>query len=218
MISKRIFRQMQFGIVVCSPISEGADMKWAIATLLMVQVVSANPEEKVAEIRGWYAAIQNAKAESEVKTEFADDEEFLTGTRTVRKYAGNLTAMTVEWGAGDHGWAEEHYYFRNGELFFAYHVLSSWSFVEGGTPEKPLTEDTRREIRYYFDGVECIRALTRSASARDASTLVKKIASVEQESIEVDADARSAPARAGKLLKATTDAAICAALEAESGE
>ena len=199
-------------------ISYGRAMRYLVMLVLLVQAVSANPEERVNQIRGWYAEIQKSKAESETKTEFADDEEFLTGTRTVRKYPGNLTAMTVEWGAGDHGGAEEHYYFRDGELFFAYHVLSSWSFVEGGTPEKPLTEDTRKEIRYYFDGATCIRALTRSASARDASTLVKKIASVEQESIEADTDARSAPTRAAKLLNATTDAAICAALEAGSDE
>jgi len=190
-------------------------MRWACALFLVVGVVSASPEERVREIRGWYAEIQNSKAESEVEREFSDGEEFLTGTRTVRKYPGKLTAMTVSWGAGDHGWAEEHYYFRNGELFFAYHVLGSWSFVEGGTPEKPLTEDTRRELRCYFDGANCIRVLTRSAKARDASTLEKKIASVEQKSLEVDAEARSLPARAGKLLNATTDAAICAVLEAE---
>jgi hypothetical protein len=181
--------------------------------LCSVFLISGASAERIDDIRAWYAKIQESKALSEKKTEFATEDEMLTGTRTVRQYAGKMTAMTVEWGAGDHGSSVEHYYFKDGELFFAFIQNYSWTFVEGGTPEQPATQDSVTENRYYFDGETCIRALTRSASVKDASELEKKIAKVEQKTVEPDANALSAPARAVNLLGAASAEAICAVLE-----
>ena len=181
--------------------------------LLSSLIASASPDERIAEIRRWYGEIQEGRALSEKKTEFESGDETLSGTRVVRKFADGLSSMTVEWGAGDHGASEEHYYFRNGVLFFVFRIEHSWSFVAGGSPEKPVTEDTRKELRYYFDGAECVRALTRSAVSRDAADLEEKIARVEQTELKITPDLAEPPRRAKALLAAESDAELCEILE-----
>lgn len=190
-------------------------MRTWIVGWMMALALSAlgGPEARVAEIREWYAAIQGGKPSAERKVEFEADDEPFSGTLVARDYAGGLKAVTVSYVAGDHGGSDEHYYFKDGVLFFVFEVRHRWQFAPGGTPEQPRTEDTRTEVRYYFDAETCIRQLQRSASSDDAEKLPAILAGLEQRAVEPGEEAERIRVRGGKLRGADAADAVLAAFE-----
>lgn len=183
----------------------------ALAAMMAVGKAADGPGEKVAEIRKWYAAIDKGKPSAERKVEFKAEDEPLFGSLVARDYADGLQAVTVSYVAGDHGGSDEHYYFKDGVLFFVFEVRSWWQFAPGGTPEQPRTEDRRTEVRYYFDGGTCIRQLRRSATSEDAEKLPAMVAKLEQKPVKPGEDAERLRVRGGKLRKATSAEAVLAA-------
>lgn len=187
-------------------------MKAAVLLPLLLITAAHAQEERVAEIRKWYQSVQDGKAANERKIAFEADGEPFSGDLVTREFKGGLKSVTVSYVAGDHGGSEEHYYFKDGELFFAFVVQSSWRFA-GGTEENPETEDTRKEIRYYFDGDACIRQLERSATDKNADKLAAAVAKLEQKKVEPGDDAETIRNRGIKLLAAKDAAAVMAAFD-----
>ena len=104
-------------------------MKFLILPALLASLVSptlAGPDERVAEIRGWYNTVQKSEPTAERKIAFEAKSDPLGGDFTAREYDGGLKAVTVSYTAGDHAGIAEHYYFKDGTLFFAYVVSTSW--------------------------------------------------------------------------------------------
>ena len=184
------------------------------SALVATSFTQAGPAERVTEIRGWYDAIQKAKPTAERKIEFESDSEPLSGDCTIRDYDGGWQAITLSYTAGDHGGADEHFYFKDGTLFFVYVVSSSWQFAEGSTDDKPKTKDTRTEDRYYYDGATSIRRLTRSATAEDAEKLPAAVAKLEQKQADPGEEAKELQARAARLRTAKKAADVLKAFEA----
>lgn len=183
--------------------------------LVTTSLTQAGPAERMTEIRGWYDTLQKAKPTAERKIEFESESDPLSGDCTIRDYDGGWQAITLSYAAGDHGGADEHFYFKNGTLFFAYVVSSSWQFAEGSTDDKPQTKDTRTEDRYYYDGATCVRRLTRNATAEDAEKLPATVAKLEQKQADPGEEAKELQTRAAGLRDAKDAAAILKTFEAE---
>ena len=178
-------------------------MKW-LMFLALIGVLQAEPGERVKEIRGWYQTLQDAKPTRERAIKFEAQDEPFAGTMTVREFAGGFAAVTASYGS-EHGGADEHLYFKDGELFFVYDVENAWHFIdafeENGIDSK--TAETRREKRFYFEGGKCIRQLARSLTEEDAGTLAAKLAKIESEEVEPGDEAAEFLIRGSLLLKAT---------------
>jgi len=174
----------------------------------------AGPDEQVAEIRKWYDTIEKAKAANERKIAFEAKDEPLGGDVTIREFEGGWKTVTASYGEGDHGSADEHFYFKDGKLFFAYIVTTYWRFHPDSTDEKPKTIDTRIEDRYYYDGKTCVRRLNRSATS-ERDKLAATIAKVEQKQIEPGNEAKTRLERGEKLLLAKTAADVLTVFEAK---
>jgi hypothetical protein len=177
-----------------------------IALLMVVATgfAVAGVEDRVAAIRKWYAQIEAAKADStkSLKFDAAENGPF-SGDAVIRWYPGGLASVTVNCSYGDHDSQTDHYYYRNGKLFFMYQVATYWQFSEGSTDTNPKTKDTRTEGRYYFDGDTCVRQLMRTATSSNGEELAKILSKKEQTSQEPDPFAASLPAKAAVLLDAT---------------
>jgi hypothetical protein len=175
----------------------------------------AGPDERVAEIRGWYASIGKAKPAKERTIAFEDTDTPFSGDLVVRDYEGGLQSMVISYAAGDHSALTEHFYLKDGRLFFAYVVACTWRFAEGSTDENPKTEDTRTEDRFYYDDAVCIRRLTRSATAVDAENLAEITAKLEPREVPPGEDAKDHLLTVEKLLKAKTGTDVLRAYESE---
>jgi hypothetical protein len=183
----------------------------AIATSSLVH---AGPAERVTEIRGWYDTLQKSKPIAERKIVFESDSEPLSGDCTIRDYDGGWQAITLSYGAGDHSYTDEHFYFKDATLFFVYVVAGSWQFAEVSTDDKPTTKDTRSEDRYYYDGDTCVRRLTRSATAEDAEKLPAMVAKLEQKQADPGEKAKEFQTRAARLRTTRNAADILKAFDA----
>ena len=189
-------------------------MKWhlpILAFLALATVAIASPDERVADIRKWYETVQKAKSTAERKIEFEAESQPMSGDITVRDFDGGWKTVVVSAG-GEHAGADEHLYFKDGALFFAYVVNHYWRFHPDSTDEKPKTLDTRTEDRYYYDGKSCVRRLTRSATG-DADKVDAVVTKLEQKQIEPGDEAKALLERAGKLLVAKTGADVLAAFD-----
>ncbi|GAA5483244.1 hypothetical protein [Haloferula sargassicola] len=170
-----------------------------------IALASAEVEDRIAQIRKWYAAIDDGKPVSEKTLKFEQEGDPFSGTVSIRHFPDGLAAVTVDYVAGDHGGGTDHYYFRNGDVFFIYLVGQSWRFAEGGTPDKPVTEDTRREDRYYYDEEgKCVRHLSRAATSKDPDALPTILSQKKQEDVPPDVEAEFHAGRAKPLLNAAT--------------
>jgi hypothetical protein len=187
------------------------------ATLGLAASAIAGPDERVAEIRKWYDTVQKAKPAAERKIAFEAESEPMNGDVTIRGFEGGWKTVIASYGAGDHAMIDEHFYFKDGKLFFAYIVTTYWRFHPDSTDEKPKTIDTRTEDRYYYDDKTCIRCLTRSATSEDTDKLAAIVGKLEQKQVDPgkdpDKEKNADPQRAGKLLAAKTAAEVLAAFE-----
>ena len=102
----------------------------------------ASEEEMVKYIRKEFQAINNAGYKPQTHKIDCGEITYFTVGNDVRK-------VKKSWFAGDYG-GDEEYYFKNGQLFFAYF----WD--EGGPANGKVT---RQECRYYFFDEELIRTL-----------------------------------------------------------
>lgn len=179
-------------------------------------VLLAGAEERMAEIRNWYGAIQEAKPTSEKEILFEAADEPLAGEMTVRAYPGGLKAITLGYGAGDHGGASEHYYFRNGELFFIFVEESTWRFAGGEDAEgNPKIYVTLRENRYYLKDGKCFRFLTRGVEGIEDETMAAKLKKAPQEVLPPGDEVVEIIQRGQSLAKATTARDILKAFAAD---
>lgn len=189
-------------------------MKWhlpILAFLALATVAIAGPDERVADIRKWYEAVQKVKHIAERKIEFEAESEPFSGDVTVRDFDDGWKTVVVSCG-GEHGGRDEHLYFKDGAIFFAYVVERYWRFHPDSTDEKPKTLDTRTENRYYYDGKTCIRRLTRSATD-DADKVQAIVGKLEQKQVEPGDEGKAMFERSGKLLVAKTGADVLAAFD-----
>lgn len=157
--------------------------------------VREQADEAVKRAKTVYAKIQESEPSSTRKIPFKLENDPMEGTIVKREYAGGLKAITLDYVAGDHGGSTEHYYYENDELVFAFVKDSHWTFAPGGTPEKPKTEDTLVERRFYFRDGTCVRALERSATSGEPGKLAQLISGKENKEVAPD------PQRVGLLLK-----------------
>ena len=176
----------------------------------------AEPEGRMAEIRKWYDAVQEGKATAERGIKFEAKDEPLSGEVTVREYGEGLKAVTLSYSAGDHGGADEHYYYREGELFFVFLEQSMWVFAGQETPEGvSITRDTLTEQRLYLEKGACFRLLRREASGTDVekvSALLKKAA---QKEVKPDDETAEVIGRGQSLLTVKTAGEVLKVFAAE---
>lgn len=127
---------------------EAADGGWRIYSEELedagAPASGAGVEEKVQYIRGEFKAINEADYTARKHTLDCGDVTYYVTGEEVRKIKKN-------WFAGDYG-GDEEYYFKNGQLIFAYF----WD--EGGPANGKVT---RQECRYYFYKGEMIRILSK---------------------------------------------------------
>ncbi|WP_193214989.1 hypothetical protein [Luteolibacter marinus] len=172
--------------------------------LALIGSLHAAPAERVKEIRGWYQTIQEATAKKERTIKFEDEP--LSGTLTVREFDSGFAAVTLSFGA-EHGEGDDHYYFKDGELFFVFSVHTLWQFAPrpGDDGTNPTTVDTRSETRLYYEDGKCIRKLTKSASSEDRDSLPAKVGKMESTE-EALKESDEVHAKRGALLLKATDA------------
>ena len=182
-----------------------------LAFLALATAAIAGPDERVADIRKWYDTVQKAKHATERKITFEAESELFSGDVTVRDFDGGWKTLVVSYGV-EHAGLDEHLYFKDGALFFAYVVNHYWRFHPDSTDEKPKTVDTRTEDRYYYDGNSCVRRLTRSATD-DVDKVDAVVGKLEQKQVEPGDEAKALLERAGKILAAKTSADVLAAFE-----
>lgn len=179
--------------------------KIILMAALVVGIAQAGVEERVGVIRKWYAAIDGGKPVSTKKIKFDAGGEPFGGDMVIRHYPDGLASVTVDYTSGDHGGSTDHYYFRNGDVFFVFEVMQSWSFSADSTGDHPQSEDTRTENRYYYDAEgRCIRQLTRSATSKQADELAKILSKKKQTTETPDVAAEVHHDRAKRFLNATT--------------
>ncbi|MCW1887127.1 hypothetical protein OKA04_20480 [Luteolibacter flavescens] len=195
-------------------------MKTALPYLAMICLAApamAEPGERVTEIRKWYETVQKAKHTAERKIAFEASSEPMSGDVVLRDYDDGWKTVTASYGAGDHAVIDEHYYYKNGKLFFAYVITTYWQFHPDSTDEKPKTIDTRTEDRYYYDdkGETCVRRLTRSATTEAGGKLTEAVGKKEQKEIDPGDEAKDHRKEALKLLEAKKSADVLAAYGVE---
>ncbi|MEM6278999.1 MAG: hypothetical protein AAF733_05940 [Verrucomicrobiota bacterium] len=139
--------------------------------------VWADPvEDAVSAIRAKYNQIEGAKLDEQV-IEFAPEDDPSYGKVTKYYQNGQLVKANYVFGAGDHGGADETYYYENGQLFFIYVAQSSWRFT-GRTLASGESEtiDQLVEHRLYFLNGTLIRHLRKEVESTDYDALGSLIA------------------------------------------
>lgn len=176
----------------------------AAACLACIPEARADEAADIAKIRQAYAKIDKGKPTGTSKIEFKLEDEPMEGTITRRSFEGGLSTIALSYTAGDHGGADEHFYYDDKGVFFIFVKEFSWRFAPDSTAEKPASIDTLTETRYYVRNGTCIRILTRSASSRDAGKLPGLVAKLEQKEIEPNEDAARLLKRAAAMRKVTS--------------
>ncbi len=185
-----------------------------LAALCLTASVLAGPEERVTEIRGWYETIQKAKPSKERKIPFEHEHDPFSGNVVVRDYEGGWKAITVTLEA-EHGGADEHFYYKDGALFFAHVVTTHWQFAGEKDDGTSVVAETRKEDRYYYEGETCVRQLSRSAKTTDEKDPAAQLAKVEQKSVKPGEESKELRLRAVALRDAKTNEAVLRALALE---
>lgn len=169
----------------------------AIALCAPVSSLIANDtEDRIQSIRAEYHATENAKLTAREIS--LDDGGELTKLTKYRDQEGEVVKMVFVSG-GDHGGATDHYYFKDGELYFIYQSQSYWSF----DPERGegATIDTGREQRIYYAGDRVLRHLVKEVKTGKADAVATLLAKAENQSVE-DPEAATGLRLAGyRLLK-----------------
>lgn len=133
-------------------------------------------EKEITRIRTQYNEIENARLERKTITfEPGDDPAFGEVTKFFRN--GELVKARFVFGQGDHGGADETYYYAKGQMFFVYVAESSWRFT-GRTMANGESEtmDTLTEHRLYFSSGGLIRHLRKQVESSSYDALASLIA------------------------------------------
>jgi len=172
-------------------------------------VILADEAAQVAEIRTWYNTIQEGRASGEKKIEFQAEKASLGGEVIIRDYADGLKAITISYRAGDHGSADEHFYYRKGILFFVFLEQSHWRLTDELDAEGvPVIQDTRVEQRIFLADGFFFRILRRKATGKRTENVEKLIAEVGQKKVEAGDGTAEYIQRGRGLLAAKTDAEV----------
>ncbi len=133
-------------------------------------------EDAVSDIRAKYNQIEGASLDTQV-IEFEPDDDPSYGKVTKYFQNGQLVKAHYIFGQGDHGGADETYYYHNGQLFFIYIAQSSWRF-SGKTSANGESEtiDTLIEHRLYFSNGNLIRHLRKEVESTNYDALGSMIA------------------------------------------
>lgn len=148
----------------------------------VVQNVRADwVEDAVKDIRAKYNQIEGWKKRAQ-KIEFESDAEPFFGTLT-RYYSGeNIVKIDFSYTAGDHGGADESYYYHNGQLIFIYTADTYWSFTGNTLPSgESETKDTLIEQRLYFSNNQLIRHLRKEVNSTNPEALKGLVAKAENQ-------------------------------------
>ena len=184
-------------------------------SLGLVTMGWAEPEARLKEIRKWYNAIQEGKVIVEKKIEFEAANEPLSGKVTIRDYKDGLKAITMSFGS-EHGGADQHFYYRDGELFFLFEEESVWRFTGEEDPEGvSIVMTILTENRYYWEGKKCIRKLTRTVSGTGEEKLPALLKKKEQKEEKPGDEITEILGFGESLLGAKTEAEVLKAFAAE---
>jgi hypothetical protein len=156
------------------------------ALVATASLVRGDDEAALKQIRELYAKIDQGKPVKTTEIKFEVEGDPMEGTITRFTYEGGLSAIKLSYVAGDHGGADEHFYFTGDKLFFIFVKDQSWSFGPDSTNEKPTSIDRLTETRYYLQEGRSLRALSRTTQGSDAEKLPALIAKEENKEIEPD--------------------------------
>lgn len=148
-----------------------------ILVSLPLSCALADPvEDAVKDIRAKYNAIESASLETQV-IEFAPDDDPSYGKVTKYFQNGQLVKANFVFGEGDHGGADETYYYYNGQLFFIYVAQNSWRFT-GKTMANGESETVNSlvEQRLYFSNGSLIRHLRKEVESSNYEALASMVA------------------------------------------
>lgn len=166
----------------------------ALALLALALTTTAMPtdqkewreaEAAAKNARALYTKIQAQKPVTTQEIPFDLKGDPMEGTITRYTFQDGLSAIALSYIAGDHGTRSEHFYFKDGKLFFILTKDNYWNFANPGADGQPTTKDTLVETRYYLNAEEhCLRALRRSATAGDGTKLPTLIAQQRNEVVD----------------------------------
>jgi len=188
---------------------------FAFSLLGPVWLNAAPTEDLITDIRSKYNAIENASLKSET-IRFAPQDDPMEGTMKRYFSDGELVKISLSYTIGDHGGADETYYYSGGQLFFAFITDSSWGFtgktLSNGESE---TVDTVSEHRMYFANGQLIRYLRKSVETKDPDGAAKALAKAENEPYTDPEFAQTTLRRAMGAPSVTSAAGIESLLTAE---
>lgn len=144
----------------------------------------AEIEKEVARIREYYAEVEALQELKKEDLEFKCEDDFMEGilTRRFRRDTDQVVRLDLGYLAGDHGGADEMYYYREGQVFFVLISDSWWRF--SGLKEGQ-TVDMMRERRYYFSKGQCIRVLEKKVTADKPELLRGLIAKANNRQLDL---------------------------------
>ncbi len=144
-------------------------------------------EGQIALIRQYYAEVEALQELQKVDIEFRCQGDPMEGvlTKRLKRDSGKVVRLDLGYLAGDHGGADEMYYYRDGKLFFILVSASWWQF--SGQKEGE-TIDTMRERRYYFSKGQCIRVLEKKVTAKKQDQLRGLISKAENHELDLNGE------------------------------
>lgn len=157
--------------------------------LLRGGIAAPDPTEaEVARIRKHYAEVEALQDLRQEDIEFQCPGDPMQGvlTRRSRRDTEEIVRLDLGYLAGDHGGADEMYYYRKNKLFFVLETASWWGF-DG--KKEGQTLDTMRERRYYFADGGCIKVLEKKVSSGKPEELKHLIAKEENRELDLAEEA-----------------------------
>jgi len=156
----------------------------------------------IGEIRQMYSEIVDGEATSVEKIEFACEGDAIQGVMTIRRFDGDLMAVNLNYSAGDHGGNDQNFYFARGALFFVFETQQYWTFTGKESPSgESETVDRATQNRFYFDGGQCIRKLTRQVEATNPDDIIPLLGKAANTEVEPGGEAKEMLQRASALLR-----------------
>jgi hypothetical protein len=175
-----IHRFQWFGIAVC--------LLGALFFLRGGAAAADKTEEEVARIRKYYAEVEALQGLRQEDIEFQCPGDPMQGvlTRRSRRDTDEIVRLDLGYLAGDHGGADEMYYYRKNKLFFVLEAASWWGF---SGKKEGQTLETMRERRFYFADGRCIKVLEKTASSERPEGLRLLIAKEENRELDLAEEA-----------------------------
>jgi len=165
----------------------------------LASLSSLQAEDSIKQIRKWYVQVENDKGLT--KQTFKDGEEG-EGEIKITRYTsakGELKKIH-RYAGGEHGVGNETYYFREGKLFFVYIASEHWRFTgEKGADGQDEVIDIASQLRLYFNGGKCIKALEKRIAIKGADELRQLLEKEPNKPKEIDARLHSYVNRAKQL-------------------